>query len=316
MSEINQDNNKSSYTPEQLDKYKNIINFYKDYGSIFKAVYDNFYESSVNEDYYKAYHEIIKRTAALCDKFTLESYPLSIALIYEYLLWGGYLSKDHRYAYDTSNRVNNLACTGADIMRGHGVCLNHADMLANLYRELGYEAHMIGMSINSAIDKLDIWKPEIERKVDKNSKLMRWIGFTPLFQKFGNHAITIVKKDVYELFDPTSLAVLTPADVLKAKFVGTDVLFDLKAWDLLALEGLEESKEKSEVSNVTNVLFAQGVSNVNISLPLDEYKMVCTRIIEFLKQNENVLNEFYESNCKDIDIVCRTLTNERGKKRG
>lgn len=300
----------SKYTKEQMEEYKNIVSFYKNLGSIFKMVYDHAYECSKDKDYYKSYHEIIKRVADLCDKLSSASQPLLVSIIYEYLLWGGYLSKDHRYAYDTSNRVNNFACAGADIMRGHGVCLNNADMLTKIYQELGYEAYSIGVSVNKSVKKLKIWNPDIERCIDHNSRFFNFISLSGLIKKIGNHEITIVKNEVLELYDPTKMSVLKPTDVLKASYIGTNCNLDLKIWSMITSSGLLEDENHTEVTDVTNLLFAQGVTNINALPPLDEYKDTCTRILSCLKRIEPLLNDLYEKNKKDIDIVTRSLTNE------
>lgn len=305
-----------NYTKEQMEEYKKLISFYRDFSSVFKSVYDQAYERSVDKDYFKAYQRIIKRVADLCDKFDSTRQPILINLIFEYLLWGGYLSKNHRYAYDTGKRVNNFACPGADIMRGHGVCLNHADMLTKIYQELGYEAYTMGITVDKSIKQLNIWKPNIERNIDNNSLFINLIGKSKLLKRFGNHAITIVKKDVYELYDPTNLVVLKPTDVLKASFIGSEEEFDLKIWAMIVLSGLLEDNEHTEVSDVCNLLFAQGVSNTNTLLPLDAYKEICIRMLSFLDSAEPLLNNLHDSIKNDIDIVVRSLVNERGKKRG
>lgn len=306
----------SKCTKEQIEEYKKFVSFYQNFSSVFKNVYDQFYECSKDKDYYKSYHEIVKRVADLCDKLDSASQPLLVSIIFEYLLWGGYLSKDHRYAYDTGNRVNNLSCVGADIMRGHGVCLNHADMLTKIYQELGYEAYTMGISITKSIKNVDIWTPDIERNIDNNSRFFNYIAMSKLFKKFGNHAITIVKNEVFELYDPTKMSILKPTGVLKASYIGTDCSFDLKVWTMIVLSGMLEDEKHSDVSNITNLLFAQGVEDINKLIPLDNYKEICGRMLNCLRKVEPLLNDLYENNQKDIGIVTRSLSNERGKRRG
>lgn len=303
-------------TKEQIEKYEKVRSFYQDSGVLFKSIHDKSYEQSKDQECYKSYHEIVKRVADLCEKLDSVDHPLLISLIFEYLLWGGYLSKDHRYAYDMRNRVNNFACVGADIMRGHGVCLNNADMLANIYQELGYEAYTMGISVNKSVEKLDIWKPDIKRNIDNNSRMFNLFSMSKLINRLGNHAITMVKNDVYELYDPTSLSVLKPTDALQASYIGTGCGFDLKLWITIVLSGLWEDENHTQVSDITKMLFYQGVEDVNNLLPFDDYKEICNRMVSCLGKAEPLLNDLYEKNKKDIDIVVRSLSNGRGRKRG
>lgn len=305
----------SNISVEQLSSYKDIIDFYKDFGSIFINIYNDYQEIAKGKDYYISYQDIVKRTADLCVRLNVESKPLMIALVFEYLLWGGYFSLDHRYAYNTNGRVCNVACLGADIMFGKGVCLNNAEMMTKLYQNLGYEAHTIGVSFDKSINNLDIWKPNIKRIVDNNNSFISFVSSLKIFQKIGNHAVTIVKDDIYHVYDPTSLAVLKPTDVLKVSFMGTDNAYPLKAWLMVLLEGLIEDDKHTELSDITNVLFAQGVKDVNSLLPEDTYKTVCNNMVKYLNSVESLLNDFYCKNEKDIDIITKKLCNERGKKR-
>ena len=298
-------------TKKELEKAKDYLAFYNsDYLELLRTVYTDAYDRSHNEDYYISYYNIVKRTAELMDKMKIKETPMLINLTFEYLLWGGYLSKNHQLVYRMKGRINNFSCVGADIMRGYSVCLNNAEMLSKIYCELGFESHTIGCSVTNVNAKDIQYRPDINRAFDKNSFIgslfLKYLGLAigPLF---GNHAVTLVKENgIYQLYDPTNLSVIHLKDFMKAHFIGSDRLFDLKAWIMLLVEEMSNEEFKDFVCSA----LVSGKYRVKV-FPFESYKDISEQYLQLLKQEELMLERFYESNEKDIDIVAKKLVNGR-----
>lgn len=256
----------------------------------------------IDKPYYKAYLNIVKNTAQFI-KETGGADPISASIIFEYLLWNGYLSKDKKLVYSISGRINNTSVIGADIMRGKSVCLNNAEMLTRVLNDMNFEAYLTGCGIFPDKNKKREYIPSIKRTMVKRpiDKFIENITY-PLGRLLGNHAVTLVKTDKgYYLSDPTSLAFVYMTDFLKARYIGIDLDMQIKPTCTFAL-GIGSNSEY--ISALLQSSFEIGRQ----TLSLDNIKELYESIIQSLDKQKTLLDDFHDSNKQDIDTVCKTLT--------
>lgn len=292
-------------TEEQIEKYKNFFKFYTDTMlDLYSSSLSKRRDKVKNEVYYDSYFKIVNKTANLMKELNISD-PFSATVIFEYLLWNGYLSKNKKLIYGISGRINNIVLTGADIMLGKSVCLNNADMLSDVLNAMGFESYIMGCSFVENVKVSFEYKPNIERKRESkvvfgDKLLAKFVSVTPL-KKIGNHAVVLFKfKDRYFMGDPTNLAFLNFVDFLKGEYIGSDLQLDLKPWQMLILDGIEAEKFK-EIIVKTFFLSDEQV------VDLDMVRNVSNYSLNLCKKNLSLLNDFHDDNIKDINIVCKTL---------
>ena len=267
-------------TEEQKNRYREFLNFYsKDLTKIFGEMFSKKREDILEKDFYKSYLNIIKKTATFMKELGVTD-PFRATVVFEYLLWNGFLSKDINLIYSISDRINNIAVTGADIMRGKSVCLNNADMLSDVLNEMGTESYVIGANVSIRNQKVNLeYRPDIERKIENKVKM----------------------KDMYFFSEPTGLAFLNFTDFLKAQYVGSDLEIDIKPWLMLALENVSFDKFHKIIGNTF-------VSSDKQILTIDNVRTISENALDLCHQNYFLLRDFHDDNIKDIDIICKTLT--------
>ena len=254
-----------------------------------------------NKPYYQAYFNIVNRTAELLYKNGIRD-PFSASVIFEYLLWNGYFSANHKLVYSMQGRINQIAITGADIMRGKSVCLNNADMLTDILRAMDIKAYTFGCDVKTTPDtkKLE-YRPNIERVTVeprlRDKLVSKLIGATPL-SKIGNHAITLFEWQETLLFrDPTSLAFMNFTGFLKARYVGSDLEVKLKPWLPLVLD--EITKEQMDTLVYKGYLFSD-----KEAISLDTTRKISELTMDVCEEVKPTFEELYEKNQKDIETVC------------
>ena len=284
-----------------------IKKFVKKYNSErTKSFYSHMYSRqrllSTDTDFYNAYLNIVKRTAAFFKDLGCTN-PITASIVFEYALWNGYFSKDNHLVYCSAGRVNNMAIPGADIMLGKSVCLNNAEMLTRVLREMGMEAYLVGAAIFPKKNQQREYRPNINREVieEKPSFVKKYL-LRPIVKKIGNHAVTLIKDgDYYMLCDPTGLAFAEIHDVMKAKYIGMKTKIALKPAIGLAFN--EGDKQKY----IDSLLKAFVLSD-HKQITTEQVKGFYDPMIEICDNNKHVFEEFHEANKEDIDVVCKKLT--------
>lgn len=287
---------------EQKVKYDKFMDFYSD-------AMINMYSDLLNErfkvneklSFYHAYKNIIKKTAKLINELGIND-PFHASVIFEYLLWNGYFSKDNSLVYNLNNRKCNIAALGADIMLGNSVCLNNSDMLTKVLNEMGINSYTVAGSLKHCEGNLEYTldikrniafiEPNMLNIIDKIKAL--------IFQKYvGNHAITMFEYDGnYSLIDPTGLAFLNFNGFLNAKYVGSDFDFIIKPYVSLILKYIPKENFKEIIIKTYNQ---------NSNLTVDFVKEISEESLEICRNNSNLLADFHTENLNDIDVVCKTL---------
>ncbi len=298
-------------TEEQKSRYKKFLNFYTDdMVDTLSLLFDKYRINTQKEEYYISYQNIIRTIASLMKEIGTDN-PLLACIVFEYLLWNGYLSEDKELIYSLSNRINNLIVPGAGIMRGKSVCLNNASMLADIIRKLGYEAYSLCCTIPKGFSFKGIPRPNIERKRDTEVSLSYKIASKAVsiigMGKIGNHAVTMIKdNNLIYISDPTNLAFANFSDFLRFKYIGNDGEISAKPW--LSLTSGEMPPE------VFKLIF--GESFLKIDEPKFNKSLIekaNTTTLELCQENTKLFDDFHDSITPDILTVSKTLKKEKNK---
>lgn len=291
-------------TEEQFRKINHFLNFYND--KTIDAYRESYREQKAKvrrEPYYRAYLNIVYETAEVLKRIGIND-PLTASVAFEYLLWNGFFSKDHKLVYSISNRINNTAITGADIMRGKSVCLNNAEMLSRVLRNMQLDGYLMGCNLNPHKDQKMGYRPPIKRRVEKadlKDRFLSKIIDATIMRKIGNHAVVVSKdNNAYFMIDPTSLAFANTRDIFKARYVDSDIEIDLKPWLMLIAGDIKPDKFRE----ITAGMIFQGEYDL---LDVSKIKGISSSTIEQCKDNRLLLGHFHEQITLDIEIVSKTL---------
>lgn len=261
-------------------------------------------EKVINKYFYKYYKNIIESSGKLIKEVGLNN-PFSISVMYEYLLWNGYFSKDKKLEFNMTDRKVVMGALGADIMRGKSVCLNNASMLTDIYNELGIEAYTMGCTIDASQSLKNMeYKLDIEResaKIKLKDRFFSKVIDILHLGYFGNHAITCFKfNEMYSFSDPTNLAFLNLIDMTKLNYVGSEMNAKVKAWLMVTLheisyESFKEIMMKFFVFSDTKLLDVEKVRGFS-----ENTMGICNN-------NLKLFDDFHSEISNDIDVVCKTL---------
>ena len=245
-----------------------------------------------------AYKSIINSTAQLCHELGLDD-SMDIFVVFNYLLWNGYFSKDKDYFYTMAGRTNMFGYYGADIINGQGVCLNKSHMLDSLFKTMNYESHMV---FNKVDKKMTLaYKTDIERKIKNQgeSSIKIWsLLLEPISNITGNHACTLVKKDnVYYAYDPTNLCVFKLDDFLQANIIGGTGSITIKPYSLSLFENLNNRKIVEIVDSYKNV--GSEIQPYDIDIVKTSFE----ENLELCRNNTALFNDFHIENELNRNMV-------------
>lgn len=177
------------------------------------------------------FQNVLENYKKLAEELHLET-TIDKCNLFSYLLWNGYFSYNKEHFYDLNDRHPIIGMYFLDIIFGRGVCLNYADALNRYLQVCGIESDPLICKVN-AFKRQDL---EYSPTITRNSKKVKFSfsstilsRLTILVEKFGNHAITLVKDhDHYFAYDPTNLIVLNIDDDKTSSIVTGPFQYDLK----------------------------------------------------------------------------------------
>ena len=272
----------------------------------------NFYDNEKEGTYLNAYKEIISKTADLLKYIKMDN-PFDASLIFQYLLWNGYFSKDKNFKYSQDNRFNALDAFGADIMRGYSVCLNNSDMLTRVLNSLDIPSRILCCSTNELKLPNDnrILKPNDNQFVKHIDNSSPWENFL-INHIIGNHAIVVFNhEDLDYVIDPTNCYFIKPSGYKKLKFFNTDNILKIKKRTSVLLNSLsnpleERSAISKDLDHILLNLFMQSKSKsskINKEFLSDIYY----KAIKSYATNIELFKDFHTEITPQIDTVCKTL---------
>lgn len=272
----------------------------------------NFYDNEKEGTYLNAYKEIISKTADLLKYIKMDN-AFDASLIFQYLLWNGYFSKDKNLKYSKDNRFNALDAFGADIMRGYSVCLNNSDMLTRVLNSLDIPSRILCCSTNELKLPNDnrILKPNDNQFVKHIDNSSPWENFL-INHIIGNHAIVVFNhEDLDYVIDPTNCYFIKPSGYKKLKFFNTDNILKIKKRTSVLLNSLsnpleERSAISKDLDHILLNLFMQSKSKsskINKEFLSDIYY----KAIKSYATNIELFKDFHTEITPQIDTICKTL---------
>ena len=272
----------------------------------------NFYDNEKEGTYLNAYKEIISKTADLLKYIKMDN-AFDASLIFQYLLWNGYFSKDKNFKYSQDNRFNALDAFGADIMRGYSVCLNNSDMLTRVLNSLDIPSRILCCSTNELKLPNDnrILKPNDNQFVKHIDNSSPWENFL-INHIIGNHAIVVFNHEYLDyVIDPTNCYFIKPSGYKKLKFFNTDNILKIKKRTSVLLNSLsnpleERSAISKDLDHILLNLFMQSKSKsskINKEFLSDIYY----KAIKSYATNIELFKDFHTEITPQIDTVCKTL---------
>lgn len=148
------------------------------------------------------YTELLNKMSYLARKLNMEN-SLELSILYSYLLWNGYLSKNKDYVFSSADKKYITGLFFTDIMDGRGVCLNNSEMLKDFLKVTGYTSSVMQSYYNDTATRnykigINIRNDEPEEKLSVLKKFLK---------KDANHVFNLIEEDnkLY-IFDPTNLS--------------------------------------------------------------------------------------------------------------
>ena len=247
---------------------------------------------------YPNYLSILKNYKDLAEELLLVN-PIELSILFSYLLWKGYFSKNKCNVYKNDNILLPCHLYPYTIMDGWGVCLNHSVMLADYLNMCGVEAAPLKTGIKQHNVKVS-YIPPIERV---NLEPKKRITLTSLFAKkhgnSGNHVFTLIKEDEYfYIYDATNLAVFEVKGSTKAKCIVANTyatLYPIPSYELI------DNDISYKILNdfITTSDFRECPYQV------DYFKFITEQSLETIMNNLGLVNDCYDESHEDIAKIAK-----------
>ena len=88
------------------------------------------------------YYNILKQLKELIQELKVDN-SMQVNIIFSYLLWYGFLSKDNKLQFDCNNYICLENMDGISIITGKSKCLNNAEMLKDLHNIIGNKSNTV-----------------------------------------------------------------------------------------------------------------------------------------------------------------------------
>ena len=275
------------------------------------------------------YQEFLRNYSKLNKVFSLQN-PVEIYKLYNYLLYDGYLSVNHKFFDDDSNTRNISEILGADVLNGYGVCRNDAAVLTDILRQEGIMANELCAYYKSNAIKINILenpkytKDELKEWAQKNIPSKRDYDYLlgvidylldekhvnieilkankkcfTISNIIGNHAITYAVKDGKNYFlDPTMQLIYYQTNKNKLILNNSDYRCKLKPLLTSLVFGKIEDYQKLMRAIVTNN-----------TCDLEEERQSSAYVNEIWAENKDIFENFYNDNSEIYQEVSTKLNN-------
>lgn len=271
------------------------------------------------------YQEFIKNYNKLNKIFDLSD-PIQIHIMFNYLLYKGYLSKDKEFQFSGKQKRDIDCLRGTNVITGQAVCRHISAMLTDILNDYGIESSQLGVysrdySINiNILDEQKYTKEElinwvrthitdektydfvmelIEELVDEYNKSIEISSEmvddrNPLKRKVGNHAITFAFKDGKNYFlDPTQTRIYRMSESDKNMLYDDECELPIRYTSSLVF-----SKNSKDYLRMKERLASQypSVSKEQEKLMIEETMKICNG-------NSDIFENFYTENRELYDDI-------------
>ena len=254
--------------------------------------------SIVNSSVYPNYLSVLRNYKDLADELLLFN-PIELSILFSYLLWYGYFSRDKHNIYKNDNILLPCHLYPYTIMDGWGTCLNHSIVLADYLNVCGVEAASLKTDIKQHNVKAS-YIPPIEQV---NLEPKKRITLTSLFAKKhgnnGNHVFTLIKEDEYfYIFDATNLMMFTMKNRTKAKCLVANINTTL--YPILSYELIDND---TACKTLDNFITTSGFTECPYQI--DYFKFITEQSLETIINNLRLIDDCYDESHEDIAKIAR-----------
>lgn len=174
-------------------------------------------------DIMEKYNVLLNKMSYLAKELHMQN-SLELNILFSYLLWYGYLSKNKEYVFSSNHKKYIIGLFFTDIMDGTGVCLNNSEMLKDFLNLNGYTSAIIQNYYNSN-SKVN-YKINIERKckeIEQEENIIK-----KFFKRDANHVFNLIEENnkLY-IFDPTNLLLHKLVNPYKSEMINGTGTFKL-----------------------------------------------------------------------------------------
>lgn len=151
-----------------------------------------------------SYNSILQNMTILSKELNLEN-SLELCLLFSYLLWNGYLSKNKEYVFSDKEIKRIQGLFFADIINGRGVCLNNSEMLKDFLNLNEYTSSML-MNHYNPLAKIN-YRIDLTRKKDDKKELLIITLIEELIRRRkANHVYNLIEdNNKLYIFDSTNM---------------------------------------------------------------------------------------------------------------
>ena len=244
-----------------------------------------------NDNLYKElksyYVNILKQIKLLAGELKITN-SMELNVLFSYLLWYGFLSKDNKLVFDCENCICYKDIDGISIMTGKSKCVNNAEMLKDIQREMGYSSTTVQVYMPTKKDSHE--KNDIPR-LEHIKKIIRGL-------KLGNHLCTIISDDynIY-IYDPTNNWFCNILNTRFAKICNSDRYMFIKS-------GVHRSCDHKEF---VEDLKSMNYKNKSKKIYDMQAKEISATTIDKCDNNIKLLDDFHASISPDIESINRLL---------
>ncbi|HIT22287.1 MAG TPA: hypothetical protein IAB56_04910 [Candidatus Scybalousia intestinigallinarum] len=253
------------------------------------------------------FQNVLENYKKLAEELHLES-TLEKCNLFSYLLWNGYFSYNKEHFYDLNDRHPIIGMYFLDIIFGRGVCLNYADALNRYLQVCGIESDPLICKVNS-FKRQDLeYSPTITRnskkaKISFSNTILSRLTF--LVEKFGNHAITLVKDhDHYFAYDPTNLIVLNIDDDKTSSLVTGPFQFDLKFFTSFLI-----TNDSGQLYN--EMLSHPVIQGVSKDIVISSFE----NTLSIVSENRQLLDSAYDNIQPTLEKITQTCIEKKKRKK-
>lgn len=228
------------------------------------------------------YNILLEKMSSLSKELNFTN-SLELNILFSYLLWNGYLSKDRKYNFKKEDKDKIMGLFFLDTMDGFGVCLDNSEMLKDFLNLNGYPSAVLQNFYDDKSVKVD-YEIDIERKTITDSTKTKLIE--RVLKRNANHAFNLIEdNDSLYIYDATNLlmqGIISQDSSQMINGIGKFKLFPYRSYMLCA-----NSKEISLLDKFIKT------DNYPINYTREDLISISEVNLELLSSYHTLLDDFY-----------------------
>lgn len=246
------------------------------------------------------YDNIIKIAAEFIRDLGLQDNYTSYYVIFTYLLWNGFFSKDMKYIFTNNNLLSLNGFQGFDVIAGKGSCRSISNILNSISQQLGFDTHFL---VNSFRTNYRNHILDIERKDEHGIILppkLHNVSYNTSINSVGDHASILLNQNGnFYVYDPTNLSVYKVDETLIANLYNGVGECHIKPWGFIMYENMKQFDILELLCSIKSQNQFSFISNSEIREIIDESLDTCRKskslMLDFYSQIQNNIGTINES---------------------